>query len=140
MLCSQAVGQYVKITIKTKSFETKAHIGGRFLGKALGDWVDCGFRRETPPDIHNDTTSFFGVEKYAAVGSHYMGLVTRDNETWESVTQKLGKQVIKDRTYILGIFAARSDKFKSNSRIHTCLLYTSPSPRDATLSRMPSSA
>ena len=23
---------------------------------------------------------------------------------------------------------------------HTCLLYTSPSPRDATLSRMPSSA
>ena len=25
-------------------------------------------------------------------------------------------------------------------RLHTCLLYTSPSPRDATLSRMPSSA
>ena len=25
-------------------------------------------------------------------------------------------------------------------RVHTCLLYTSPSPRDATLSRMPSSA
>ena len=25
-------------------------------------------------------------------------------------------------------------------RMHTCLLYTSPSPRDATLSRMPSSA
>ena len=24
--------------------------------------------------------------------------------------------------------------------VHTCLLYTSPSPRDATLSRMPSSA
>ena len=26
------------------------------------------------------------------------------------------------------------------SRLKTCLLYTSPSPRDATLSRMPSSA
>ena len=26
------------------------------------------------------------------------------------------------------------------SVLHTCLLYTSPSPRDATLSRMPSSA
>ena len=25
-------------------------------------------------------------------------------------------------------------------RVYTCLLYTSPSPRDATLSRMPSSA
>ena len=29
------------------------------------------------------------------------------------------------------------DRFSTNS---TCLLYTSPSPRDATLSRMPSSA
>ena len=28
----------------------------------------------------------------------------------------------------------------SENRIETCLLYTSPSPRDATLSRMPSSA
>ena len=28
----------------------------------------------------------------------------------------------------------------SNLLIHDCLLYTSPSPRDATLSRMPSSA
>ena len=28
----------------------------------------------------------------------------------------------------------------SSVHIHTCLLYTSPSPRDATLSRMPSSA
>ena len=28
----------------------------------------------------------------------------------------------------------------SGSRFHACLLYTSPSPRDATLSRMPSSA
>ena len=27
-----------------------------------------------------------------------------------------------------------------NCNIYTCLLYTSPSPRDATLSRMPSSA
>ena len=28
----------------------------------------------------------------------------------------------------------------TTKHIHTCLLYTSPSPRDATLSRMPSSA
>ena len=32
----------------------------------------------------------------------------------------------------------REDHFGGHS--HTCLLYTSPSPRDATLSRMPSSA
>ena len=31
-------------------------------------------------------------------------------------------------------------RFASGGDITTCLLYTSPSPRDATLSRMPSSA
>ena len=34
----------------------------------------------------------------------------------------------------------RNDWFGSNNGLHICLLYTSPSPRDATLSRMPSSA
>ena len=29
---------------------------------------------------------------------------------------------------------------KDNAKVKFCLLYTSPSPRDATLSRMPSSA
>ena len=32
------------------------------------------------------------------------------------------------------------DNWKGQGDITTCLLYTSPSPRDATLSRMPSSA
>ena len=32
------------------------------------------------------------------------------------------------------------DKLKTPEIINSCLLYTSPSPRDATLSRMPSSA
>ena len=31
-------------------------------------------------------------------------------------------------------------KMKFEARLYDCLLYTSPSPRDATLSRMPSSA
>ena len=33
-----------------------------------------------------------------------------------------------------------SDIIKVDSTYYVCLLYTSPSPRDATLSRMPSSA
>ena len=32
------------------------------------------------------------------------------------------------------------NKFQQNITVRACLLYTSPSPRDATLSRMPSSA
>ena len=34
----------------------------------------------------------------------------------------------------------RSELQNLGHQFHTCLLYTSPSPRDATLSRMPSSA
>ena len=37
-------------------------------------------------------------------------------------------------------FIAKGDKVKFTIRFKGCLLYTSPSPRDATLSRMPSSA
>ena len=36
--------------------------------------------------------------------------------------------------------ASNHIKFNEATAILTCLLYTSPSPRDATLSRMPSSA
>ena len=45
--------------------------------------------------------------------------------------------------FITTAAALHDFKRKGNSRtgsIYICLLYTSPSPRDATLSRMPSSA
>ena len=43
-------------------------------------------------------------------------------------------------TVVLVFFAIFFMPFYLKSRVYTCLLYTSPSPRDATLSRMPSSA
>ena len=43
--------------------------------------------------------------------------------------------------FIVGIIAAAmAAMFQYHDLIYFCLLYTSPSPRDATLSRMPSSA
>ena len=45
--------------------------------------------------------------------------------------------------YAYGLYAALRDMDQTRSDlilVETCLLYTSPSPRDATLSRMPSSA
>ena len=41
----------------------------------------------------------------------------------------------------LGQIGQHIEEFKANAdKEYVCLLYTSPSPRDATLSRMPSSA
>ena len=39
-----------------------------------------------------------------------------------------------------GRFSASTEQVHADAYIIACLLYTSPSPRDATLSRMPSSA
>ena len=61
------------------------------------------------------------------------------------------KQIIKNKGYWnSGMFYLRKDSIINNFKkyqpktyrncINACLLYTSPSPRDATLSRMPSSA
>ena len=43
-------------------------------------------------------------------------------------------------THTILVGAEMIDTTNNNHRYNTCLLYTSPSPRDATLSRMPSSA
>ena len=46
----------------------------------------------------------------------------------------------KPNSLSFGIFHNRYSNNRNSESIYNCLLYTSPSPRDATLSRMPSSA
>ena len=63
------------------------------------------------------------------------------NEAWENrdnVNQD-SEQSLKD-TINQMIADLDSGKVRVAEKINGCLLYTSPSPRDATLSRMPSSA
>ena len=47
---------------------------------------------------------------------------------------------VLDRQRFQAAQAALNKDIKKQSKFRNCLLYTSPSPRDATLSRMPSSA
>ena len=50
-------------------------------------------------------------------------------------------QALQNLVETYGCVAGYPDSsFRGNKSISRCLLYTSPSPRDATLSRMPSSA
>ena len=51
-----------------------------------------------------------------------------------------GEQFIESVSAITGADVAASDDLTGAAELGGCLLYTSPSPRDATLSRMPSSA
>ena len=58
---------------------------------------------------------------------NYIGSITIDEELIEAANISEWEKI-----EVLNI--------TNGSRLETCLLYTSPSPRDATLSRMPSSA
>ena len=79
------------------------------------DWFDCGFKGETPPDIQPDPT--FSVSKPAVDGYSYLGMVVRDNDTWESVSQRLSRPLKKGQCYEFSIFLSRSELYISVSRI-----------------------
>ena len=61
---------------------------------------------------------------------------------WDISKYELIHEPVENDTAKIAAKLASQGKVKIivKGHIHTCLLYTSPSPRDATLSRMPSSA
>ena len=68
---------------------------------------------------------------YAGTDDGIIQVTTNGGESWKKIpVTKLG---LPSRTFINDI---KADNFDAN----TCLLYTSPSPRDKRQSRMPSSA
>jgi outer membrane protein OmpA-like peptidoglycan-associated protein len=82
-------------------------------------WQDCGFKGETPPDIqpalNSDNQPFFNVTKKAADGSTYLGMVVRENETFERVSQRLIKPLLKGTCYTFSILLCRSETYLSAS-------------------------
>ena len=83
--------------------------------KAPRAWSDCGFKGESAPDIQ--PSGIFSVTKPAADGNTYLGLVVRDNDTWESVGQELSKPLEKGKCYSFSISLCRSELYISISRL-----------------------
>ncbi len=77
-------------------------------------WIDCGFESETPPDVQPSGT--FSVTKGAIDGETYLGMVVRDNDTWESVSQRLQSPLQKGQCYEFSLHLARSELYISVSR------------------------
>lgn len=80
-------------------------------------WFDCGFPGESPPDIQPSGT--FNVTRPASDGNTYLGMVVRDNDTWESVSQRLTRSLEKDKCYSFRINLCKSELYVSTSRITT---------------------
>jgi len=117
-LCFATAGHTQTDTIKliNPSFEGNPLEGGTLSRLPMG-WVDCGFRGETAPDVHPVRGGNFSVGKGPSDGKTYIGMVTRDNDTWEQISQRLTRRIQKGKCYKFSIDAARSETYLSQSRV-----------------------
>ncbi len=76
-------------------------------------WYNCGKAEESPPDIQPGS---FQVIKTPSHGETYMGLVVRDNETWEGVGQRLSRPLELEECYEFTIDLCRAELYLSLSR------------------------
>ena len=82
----------------------------------ISGWKDCGrsrFPDESPVDLQPGS---FDVSLPPYEGRSYLGMVNRDNDTWESVTQQLLKPLKEGECYTFSLHLASSPKYKSNAR------------------------
>ncbi|MEM9847122.1 MAG: OmpA family protein [Bacteroidota bacterium] len=101
------------IELKNPSFESFPR-----HGYAPKGWYDCGFPNETPPDVHPSMAGGeFKVTQPSQDQATYLGMVVRDNETWESVSQRLIQPLQKGKCYTFSIYLSRSLIYKSVSRV-----------------------
>lgn len=80
-------------------------------------WRDCGemiFPDESAPDTQ--PSGEFSVSKAAFDGNTYLGMVVRDNDTYESVSQRLSRPMKKGQCYEFSIYLCRSELYISFSR------------------------
>jgi outer membrane protein OmpA-like peptidoglycan-associated protein len=75
-------------------------------------WYDCGQMKDSPPDVQPGS---WEVATPAKHGSSYMGLVVRDNETWEAVGQRLPRPMEINQCYELSMDLSKAPKYLSKS-------------------------
>lgn len=101
-----------EITIFNPSFEDAPnHSTPPFL------WENCGSVGNTPSDIHGSFSGFFNVRKTAQEGNSYVGMVVREDGTWEAIGQVLEQPLLKNYQYQFSIYLARSESYRSISKV-----------------------
>ena len=128
-------------------------------GKPVPKIIDFGLAKalETTPkltdkSLHTEIGQVLGTIKYMSPEQAGLDALDIDTRTdiyslgiilYELLTGStpLDDSSIKESALLKVLEIVRGQEAsKPSSKLSTCLLYTSPSPRDATLSRMPSSA
>jgi len=89
-------------------------------------WFDCGailFPRATPPDIHKGSSNYWENELTTAHGKTYVTLVVREDDTYETISQKVLGTLKAGHCYSFSISLARSKKYISPTRSNSKLSY-----------------
>jgi len=104
------------IRLRNPSFEDTPKQGGPgFTG--IAGWFDCGkinFPEESPPDIHPN--GYWENNLPASDRKTYLGLVVRDNNTYESVSQRLDTMLVAGKCYKFTLHLAKAEKYVSQTR------------------------
>ena len=111
------------ISLKNASFEWSSAVANSIPP----GWEICSRPNETPPDVHSKNTQYYKVNHAPKIGKNFIGLVVRSNFTYESIHQKLKKDLQKGKSYKMQMFAAMSETFESHDAKTTKLSsFTTP--------------
>ena len=114
----QCQDEAVPILLKNPSFEGTPVEGGKNTRFTLDGWADCVGMGQTPPDIHPVANGGqFGVTQKPADGQSYLGMVVRQDTTWEIVSQRLESLMLEGTCYEFSISLCRSEKYLSASAV-----------------------
>ncbi|MDX1476917.1 MAG: hypothetical protein R3301_04395 [Saprospiraceae bacterium] len=106
---SAGISQEV-IKIQNGSFEAEPRAGGIQHAPPIPGWEDCGVKKfptTSPVDIHPHPDAW-QVDGAPAHGKTFLGLVVRNNDTWESVGQELSSPMLPGVCYQLDLSLMRS--------------------------------
>ena len=98
-------------------------------------WINAGPVTESPPDVHTADSEIFGVRHRPAAGDTYLGMVARDNFTFEAIAQRIPGGLRAGQTYELQLWVSRSEELRSQSRLTRApVTYDAPIPFDVYVS------
>jgi len=104
---TSAQGVLDTIFVNNPSFEHP------YKSRFVQGWSDCSFPGESEFDPQ---PGYFSCTKAPADGEGYVGLVARDNETYEAMSQRLTKQLLRGKCYAFSLKIAQAIVYRSPTR------------------------
>jgi len=117
-IVTNSFAQEERISLTNPSFEDPSRPGRPPTG-----WLDCGSPYESPTDIQ---PGYFNVKKKAQNGNTYLGMVTRANETWEGISQRLSSPLVEGNCYQFRVYLSYTEDYYSMTRAGTNEFFNTP--------------